>query len=657
MPIGPNMALPFMKIRIRFLIVAVLLWHHLSAPAVTVTERLQWNDAQQTANLPPTGDALWHTAGKAVDRGWESGTLWLRMRVQAQAQEDLYLALRHVNVDDLAVGVQLPTSSVDAAVAPPASLQAVDAHDVQAGKLLLRADHSGPQEVIVWIRARGAQVRWFEADVVGSDVLMQQRASDAAITAMQLTFSALLLLVSLALWSQSRKPVFAGMGGLGLLSMLFQLQCSGSFIAALGQDLQAYVRLNNALALVLGCAGLYASAAVVASPRFRLRYQSALHAALAASVLLTLVAYLSGYRSLNLVAAALLSLALYGFCGDCLRHWWQHRNWRQGWGNRLLSAVFLLMVLANLDLLSHLFVPSLDLPWVDAWRPLTMPLLSWSLLLTLLWRQYRSHAVQERRRHVNLQKLQEQISIRFLQQQFIAMLVHEIKTPLTVVQLGTHALLKNDMSPERKQAWNLRMHTAIKSIVHILDNCSQAERYEGGVMVVSPVIFSVAEILDVVKLLALDHANDTPDRLQLRCDGPVDGLQVHTDPSYFQIIFNNLVGNALKYSKPDCAVVVQLSRFTDVQGQPMVQFAVRSVMGPWGAPDPEKVFSRYYRSDKAGSVSGTGLGLWLSQKLAERLDTRIHLSLEAGQVVFWFTLPLVHEAGQALTLAHTGSSA
>ena len=42
-----------------------------------------------------------------------------------------------------------------------------------------------------------------------------------------------------------------------------------------------------------------------------------------------------------------------------------------------------------------------------------------------------------------------------------------------------------------------------------------------------------------------------------------------------------------------------------------------------------------------GSISGTGLGLWLSQKLAERLGTRIHLSLEAGQVVFWFTLPLL----------------
>jgi len=56
------------------------------------------------------------------------------------------------------------------------------------------------------------------------------------------------------------------------------------------------------------------------------------------------------------------------------------------------------------------------------------------------------------------------------------------------------------------------------------------------------------------------------------------------------------------------------------------------------------VFSRYYLSDKASGVSGTGLGLWLSQKLAERLGTRIQLGLEAGQVVFWFTLPVLQES-------------
>jgi signal transduction histidine kinase len=121
----------------------------------------------------------------------------------------------------------------------------------------------------------------------------------------------------------------------------------------------------------------------------------------------------------------------------------------------------------------------------------------------------------------------------------------------------------------------------------------------------------------------------------------MDGLQLHTDPSYFQIMLNNLVGNALKYSTPDSPVVVQLSRLTDAQGAPRIQIAVRNTIGPWGCPDPEKVFSRYYRSDKASGVSGTGLGLWLSQKLAERLGTRIQLSLEAGQVAFWFTLSVL----------------
>jgi signal transduction histidine kinase len=90
-------------------------------------------------------------------------------------------------------------------------------------------------------------------------------------------------------------------------------------------------------------------------------------------------------------------------------------------------------------------------------------------------------------------------------------------------------------------------------------------------------------------------------------------------------------------------VVVQLSRLTDAQGARRIPIAVRNTIGPWGRPDPATVFSRYYRSDKASGVSGTGLGLWLSQKLAERLGTRIQLSLEAGQVVFWFTLPVLDD--------------
>jgi signal transduction histidine kinase len=75
-----------------------------------------------------------------------------------------------------------------------------------------------------------------------------------------------------------------------------------------------------------------------------------------------------------------------------------------------------------------------------------------------------------------------------------------------------------------------------------------------------------------------------------------------------------------------------------------LQFAVINQAGPAGLPDPAKVFERYYRAPRASSVSGTGLGLWLSQKLAERLGGKISMTLEAGRVVFWFSLPAHTEA-------------
>jgi len=630
------------KIWIRLLLATLLAWQFAPAQSASVTERLQWQDALKTGILPPAGDAAWQPADKEIRRGFEAGTLWVRLRVTTQAGEDLYLALRQVSVDDLSVGVQYPAAQNGDPdlYTPPVAMTPLNALDIRAGKRLLRGFDVSAGEAIVWIRASGERVHWFEADVLNASELAQQRLADGAITAMQLTFSVLLVLASCALYLQSRKKVFGVMTLLGLLSGLYHLQLSGALIGPLGDDLSAFVRLNASMTLVMGCAGLYGCAAVLASPRFKLLYERGFSALTGGSLLMTALAYLTRHSAFNVAAVGLLSVALYGFCWDCARQWLQHPAWRKGLINRLLAAVFLLMVAINLSILSHLFAPSLHMAWADPLRAFNLPVISLTLMLTLLWRQQRAQSVKDRRRQTNLQKLHEQISIRFLQQQFISMLVHEIKTPLTVVQLGTNALAKDEIAPERKRAWDARMHTAINSIVHILDNCSQAERYEGGVMAVSLSNFLLTDTLDLVMNQALVHARDQPDRLQLRFEKPIDDLRLRSDESYFQIILNNLVSNALKYSAPDSPVVLQVSQFASTQGAPMVQLAVSNAKGSAGHPDPAKVFERYYRSPTASGISGTGLGLWLSQQLAGQLGTKIQLSLEAERVVFWFTLPV-----------------
>jgi len=464
--------------------------------------------------------------------------------------------------------------------------------------------------------------------------------ADGAMHAMQLAFSVLLLVVSALLYWQSGKKVLGLMGLLGLLLGLYHLQRGGAFIGVLGNDLRAFVKLNACMTVALDCAGLYASAKVLASPQFKLRFARGFSALLGGSLLMTALAYSSQQGAFNLAAVGLLSVALFGFCWDCARQWLQQPAWRKGHLNHLLVAVFLLMVANNLGLWGNLLAPAASMAWAEALRAMNLPLISLGLVLTLLWRQQRVQSVKDRRRQANAQRLQEQISINFLQQLFISMLVHEIKTPLTVVQLGTSALVKSEITTERKHAWDVRLHTAIQTMVHILDNCSQAQRYEGGVMAVSLSHFLLTDTLDVVMGQAWGHFSAQPELLQLRFEKPIDDLHLHSDASYFQIILNNLLSNALKYSAQGSPVVLQVSPFANGQGAPMVQFAIRNAMGPAGHPDPAKVFERYYRSPTTSSISGTGLGLWLSQQLAWRLGTKIQLSLEAQQVVFWFTLPV-----------------
>jgi signal transduction histidine kinase len=62
--------------------------------------------------------------------------------------------------------------------------------------------------------------------------------------------------------------------------------------------------------------------------------------------------------------------------------------------------------------------------------------------------------------------------------------------------------------------------------------------------------------------------------------------------------------------------------------------------GEQGAPDPEQVFEKYYRAPRARNLSGSGLGLYLSQRLAQRMGGALSLApVSASLVGFELWLP------------------
>lgn len=117
---------------------------------------------------------------------------------------------------------------------------------------------------------------------------------------------------------------------------------------------------------------------------------------------------------------------------------------------------------------------------------------------------------------------------------------------------------------------------------------------------------------------------------------------VHTDRALLDIILANLLDNALKYSPEDARVGIRIA-IAARNDFPGVLFSISPPPGRARRPDPENLFRKYCRGAHARYSSGSGLGLYLSKRLAIRLGGELEM-VEGEQVTFELWIPLHHGA-------------
>lgn len=207
------------------------------------------------------------------------------------------------------------------------------------------------------------------------------------------------------------------------------------------------------------------------------------------------------------------------------------------------------------------------------------------------------------------QRAEQERRARVEQSQFVSMLNHELKTPLSVLKL----LAASHPRPAV-------MTRNIDSMTALLDRCLISDRLEHAKSV-QRVAFRPAQLV-----VAAIQESRQRDRFNLDCD---DTLELVSDPELYDVLVTNLVDNAVKYAAQDSRIEVSLHREPHARGAG-VCLTVRNVIGRAGVPDPERVFQKYYRSDSAKSVPGTGLGLYLVNSIAQLLggDARCYIAGE-----------------------------
>jgi len=218
------------------------------------------------------------------------------------------------------------------------------------------------------------------------------------------------------------------------------------------------------------------------------------------------------------------------------------------------------------------------------------------------------------------------------------MLMHEIRTPLSVVKIGSDALARD--TPGNKNVWAERINVAIDNITQVIENCVQAEKHEEGLIQPNITQFMVElELADIASEFVTAHP-ELASRIQVAMDA--EGRHwLQTDKHYLRSIMLNLLSNALKYSPPFTSIYLRIYRMRQ-QNQNVMCFEIENEIGKAGVPDQNMVFQRYYRSESAKKFAGTGLGLWLSQTMAQQIGTVIHMKIHPNNtVLFHFTLPLL----------------
>lgn len=260
-----------------------------------------------------------------------------------------------------------------------------------------------------------------------------------------------------------------------------------------------------------------------------------------------------------------------------------------------------------------------------------------ALLLLLLINLQRRELVAQNRQFQETARLAELESSlvrdeRDQKDRFLAMLTHELRTPLSVIRLVLDSI-KPRISPA-DQAKLAHAQGATRDIDDVIERALQTDRMERGNLVIQP---QPCELESFVAGIALNHPSG--DRLEVHL--PKQALLIVTDPLWLRTLLANLVDNALKYSAPGTFARLEVS--PQPQGDRAgVSFRVINEPGPAGKPDAEFVFQKFYRSQGARRTSGSGLGLYLVAGLARELGGRVQLVGDSppGVVIFELWLPL-----------------
>ncbi len=214
-------------------------------------------------------------------------------------------------------------------------------------------------------------------------------------------------------------------------------------------------------------------------------------------------------------------------------------------------------------------------------------------------------------------------SIETLKTDFFSNVSHEIKTPLAVIQ-NTAVLLRNEtISEKQRQEYVETIIGASRRLSSLITNILKLNKLEK--QAISPDIAEY-DLSAQLAECALQFEKVWEDK-NIEFDAELEEEACITaDPSLMELVWNNLLSNALKFTEPGGRV--SLTQTTE-DGMAVVRVADTGC----GMDDDtlQHIFDKFYQGDSSHSTEGNGLGLALVWRVVQMMDAEIHVRSTSGK--------------------------
>ncbi len=203
----------------------------------------------------------------------------------------------------------------------------------------------------------------------------------------------------------------------------------------------------------------------------------------------------------------------------------------------------------------------------------------------------------------------KQLRLSQQQQNFMMAITHELKTPIAIAQLNLETLQKRKLDEDKQQKLISNTLQEANRLNTLCNNVLFASQLDAGAYASSK---QEIHLTDLVEGCIDDFKTRFPHR-ELK-EKITEGIYFYGEPLLLQMLVNNLIENAVKYSPKESSITISLE-----EANKKVSLTVTDEGAGIADEEKKKIFEKFYRSGNENTrrAKGTGLGLYLCKKIAE----------------------------------------